>query len=134
MTNLSSLGTLNNWWNLKDTVLKDSGSSSANNINAQFVHWRNRSRNLCNYERLMILPSANCESGMLFAIMDWILQQTNSVISSSVSNDVSVVIKFEWSHSQSCKISSRVKEHATSVSFVRKYIRASYYTSNRDSS
>ncbi|KYM92931.1 hypothetical protein ALC53_00470 [Atta colombica] len=40
--------------------------------------------------------------------------QTNSVISSSVSNDVSVAIKFEWSHSQSCKISSRVKEHATS--------------------
>jgi len=65
----------------------------------------------------MILPSANWESGMLFAIMDWILQQTNSVISSSVSNDMSVVIKFEWSHSQFCKISSRVKEHATSVNF-----------------
>lgn len=61
------------------------------------------------------LPSANWQSGTLFAIIDCILQQTNSVISSSVSNDVKVSIKLEWSHSQSCKISSCVKEHATAI-------------------
>lgn len=42
MTNLSSLGILNNWWNLKDTVLKDSGSSSGNNIITQFIYIRKR--------------------------------------------------------------------------------------------
>lgn len=58
------------------------------------------------------IPSVPWLSGMLLAITDWILQQTKSVTSPSLSNEFRVSDRFLCSHSQSFSISVSVSEQA----------------------
>lgn len=58
------------------------------------------------------IPSAPWLSGTVLAITDWILQHTNSVTSSSLSNEFRVSDRFLCSHSQSFSISVNVSEQA----------------------